>query len=89
MNFCHSTDCSHSFMSRKALKEHHIWNAYVEAEKLTVGQAVRVMRVTTDSQDIILTKWWEPAFIVELRNFDALVEFQDGTKSSSGLGLEL
>lgn len=76
-------------LSKKAQREAAAWSARVEAENLTVGMEVSVMRVTTDAQDYILTKWWEPATIREIRAFDAVAEFADGTRSSTGLGLNV
>lgn len=75
-------------LSKRAQKLHEAWTARVEAEGLTVGKRVMVMRVTTDARDYILNKWWEPATITEIRNFDALARFDsDQTLSSTGLGL--
>jgi hypothetical protein len=48
---------------------------------------VTATRVITDSRNTVMHQWEEPAVITELRNFDAVVKFQDGTTSSSGLGL--
>lgn len=75
-------------LSKKAQKEADQWAGRVTAEDLTVGKLVSVKRAITDRHDYILHSWWEPAVITEIRNFDAVVKFGDGTKSSSGLGLK-
>lgn len=75
-------------LSKRVRQDFADFTARIESEGLHVGQTVSVKRVTTDSRDYVLTQWWEPAVILELRNFDALVQFQDGTRSSSGLGMK-
>lgn len=72
----------------KAQREHDAWKATVEAEGYEEGQVVSAARVITDRRDYILHTWWEPARIIEIRNFDCLVRFGDGTRQSSGLGLK-
>jgi hypothetical protein len=76
-------------LSKKAQREADEWAARVEAEGITVGLLVTAMRVTTDARSIIRSKWWELAIVREVRAFDAVVEFGDGTKQSSGLGLKV
>jgi hypothetical protein len=76
-----------AFYSKRAEREFDAWTARIEAENLHVGLMVTAARVITDSRDYVLHTWWEPAVITELRNFDAVVKFQDGTTQSSGLGL--
>jgi hypothetical protein len=75
-------------LSKKNQERANEWAARVEAENLTVGMEVSAKRVTTDARSIVLTEWWEPATIREIRTFDAVVEFHDGTRQSSGLGLK-
>lgn len=74
-------------LSKRNLKLHTEWVDRVNTENLHVGRVVNVVRVTEDSRNYVLSKWSEPATIIELRNFDAVVEFADNTRSSSGLGL--
>lgn len=74
-------------LSPKAQRKHDRWVALVEAEGYTVGQSVLAARVTTDARDYVKDQWWETAVIVEIRNFDAVVQFADGSLGSSGLGL--
>lgn len=74
-------------LSKRVHAEFDAWTARIEAENLAVGLMVTATRVITDSGDYVKHKWEEPAVITELRNFDALVKFQDGTTQSSGLGL--
>jgi len=75
-------------LSKSAQKKADAWADRVKAEGLTEGNLVSVKRVITNSTNMVLHEWWEPAIITELRNFDAVVRFQDGTMSSSGLGLK-
>lgn len=70
-------------------KEQQEWEARVEAENIHAGRTVRAMRVITDQRNYVIHKWWEPAEVIEVRGRDAVVQFQDGTRSSSGLGLEV
>lgn len=72
----------------KAQREHEAWRETVETEAYEVGQLVTAARCITNSRDIVLHKWWEPARITEIRTFDAIVKFADGTTQSSGLGLK-
>jgi hypothetical protein len=74
-------------LSKHVQREFAEWTARIEELGLEPGKMVTVTRVITDARDYVLHKWEEPAVITELRNFDALVQFQDGTVSSSGLGL--
>jgi hypothetical protein len=73
--------------SKKAHREFDAWTARIEAESLHVGLMVTATRVITGERNRVLHQWEEPAVITEIRNFDALVKFQDGTVQSSGLGL--
>jgi hypothetical protein len=75
-------------LSKSTQKKADAWADRVKAEGLEVGNLVSAMRVITNSADHILHSWWEPAIITEVRTFDAVVRFQDGTTSSSGLGLK-
>lgn len=74
-------------LSKRVQREFAEWTAKIEELDLHVGKLVTATRIITDARDYVLHKWEEPAVITELRNFDALVKFQDGTVSSSGLGL--
>ncbi|QGZ17197.1 hypothetical protein HYQ19_gp098 [Arthrobacter phage DrYang] len=76
-------------LTKKAQAEYDAWAARIEAEGIHVGQEVMATRVETDARDYVTNQWEEPATIVELRNFDALVQFEDGTRGSSGLGLRV
>lgn len=73
--------------TKKAQARFDAWSATIDAYNLHVGQLVTVTRAITDGRDVIIHKWEEPAVVTEIRNFDAVVKFQDGTTSSSGLGL--
>ena len=73
-------------LSKRTHRIFNEWTARIEAEGLHVGQTVKATRITTDSRDFITSKWEEDAVIIDLRNFDALVEFADGSRGSSGLG---
>lgn len=75
-------------LSPKAQREHDRWTALVKAEGFEVGQLVTAARVITDARNWVLHAWWEPARITEIRNFDTVVRFADGTTRSSGLGLK-
>jgi hypothetical protein len=77
----------HPVASKTARKRAEEWSARVEAEGLHTGLMVTATRVITDRYDYVLHRWEEPAVIVEIRAFDAVVRFQDGTTKSSGLGL--
>ncbi len=76
-----------AFVGKRTREEFAAFTARIEAENLHVGLMVTATRVITDSRDYVKHQWEEPAVITELRNFDALVKFQDGTVQSSGLGL--
>lgn len=56
----------------------------VEDENLHIGMKVTANRSITDSRNYVLASWMEPAVIVDVRNFDVLVKFEDGTVESSG-----
>lgn len=76
-------------LSKSNQARYDAWAARVEAEGFHVGQEVMAARVTTDARDYVTRKWEEPATILEIRNFDALVAFEDGSRGSSGLGLRV
>lgn len=56
----------------------------IENENLHIGMKVTASRSITDSRNYVLESWIEPAVIVDIRNFDVLVKFEDGTVTSSG-----
>ena len=74
---------THIKISKKCQREFDAWTARIEELGLEPGKLVTAARVITDHRDYVLHKWEEPAVITELRNFDALVRFQDGTVKSS------
>jgi hypothetical protein len=77
-------------LSRSKAREAALWTARIEDEGLAVGLPVLAKRVTTDSRDYVTNSWWESGWIVELRRFDAVVQFErDGERQSSGLGLRV
>jgi hypothetical protein len=75
-------------LSPRKQRDHQRWNDLVAAEGYTEGQLVTAARVIADHRDYVLHTWWEPARLIEIRNFDAVVKFADGTTQSSGLGLK-
>lgn len=77
------TGMKHSKKVHNAFNE---WTARIEEENLHIGMTITATRNTTDSRNYVIDEWEEQAEIIDLRNFDALIKFSDGTLSSSGLG---
>lgn len=71
-------------ISKKAHVAFDNMTARIEAEKLYIGMPVTAYRDTVDRMNWVTDSWYEPAVIVDIRNFDILVEYSDGVVSSVG-----
>ncbi|AIZ01777.1 hypothetical protein ArV1_090 [Arthrobacter phage vB_ArtM-ArV1] len=76
-------------LSKKNQARYDEWAARVEGEGFHVGQEVMATRVETDARDYVTRQWEEPAVITEVRAFDAVVRFADGSHGSSGIGVRV
>lgn len=66
---------------------HRLFDAFTARlveEGLEIGQQVWGRRSITDSRDYILHSWDEIGEVVDIRNFDILVRYADGTVESTG-----
>lgn len=71
-------------LSKRVHKKFDEFTARIDSEGLHIGMPVTALRTITDSRDYVLKSWYEPAVIVDVRNFDVLVKFADGEIASSG-----